>query len=404
MQTFSAPLGSNATGAASPRTSPSGGAPDDHRDPGGFDRLMQSQPHGDARTSSPKQETSRTQDGERSREPERSRKADEGAKREAKGAESRADDGPRRTEAKDSDGAARDAQGQDESAGSEAGDTPATPAAPADASVTAEASSPASLPEQLLAMLNGLAAAPAATPAAAPVDTAPALPSDALASNSTGTTRPLPPLQPTAVSGDAPPAANDADANAFALAMAATATTGDAAPETTLDTTTTGEITTAPLSVSNATVHPLTRAAAAAVQANQPLSVDAGFEDNFGSRIAWLADQKVGHAEIRVSPDHLGTIDVRLQLDGNRVNAEFHSTQAEVRHALESSLPRLRDMLGQQGLQLGHADVGQRQPGGQPSGSPTPSSSGERGDAHADAGWTPGPAVRSTRGLLDEYA
>ena len=122
---------------------------------------------------------------------------------------------------------------------------------------------------------------------------------------------------------------------------------------------------------------------------------------------AGLADQKFGHAEIRITPDHLGAIDVRLQLDGNRVNAEFHSAQPDVRHALESSLPRLRDMLGQQGLQLGQADVGQRQAQQQGASNGQAGSfanGNERGEAATDAGWSRGPAVRASRGLLDEYA
>ena len=178
------------------------------------------------------------------------------------------------------------------------------------------------------------------------------------------------------------------------------------APDAALDTSAIGDTSPTSLpSVSTMTNHPLPRATAAAFAANAPVAMDNGFEDGFSSRIAWLADQKVGHAEIRV--DHLGAIDVRLQLDGNRVNAEFHSAQPEVRHALESSLPRLRDMLGQQGLQLGQADVGQRQAQQQGSSgqvSPAFGDGSDRGAAANDAGWSRGPAVRASRGLLDEYA
>lgn len=126
-----------------------------------------------------------------------------------------------------------------------------------------------------------------------------------------------------------------------------------------------------------------------------------GFDDAFGARIAWMAEQKLGHAELRVSPDNAGPIDIRLQVDGTRIRAEFNAVQADTRAALEASIPRLRDMLGQHGLELSHADVGQRQAG--------------QGDARggapredADAGghepvMTPAQLVRS-RGLLDEYA
>ena len=134
-----------------------------------------------------------------------------------------------------------------------------------------------------------------------------------------------------------------------------------------------------------------------------PADPDAGFDDAFGARIGWLADQRIARAEIRLSPEHLGAIDVRLQIDGTRVSAEFQSAHADVRHALENSVGRLRDMLGQQGLQLAHSDVGQGR------GGEAGNRSGQaRSDGFADT--DPGlferpalPALRA-RGLLDEYA
>ena len=99
----------------------------------------------------------------------------------------------------------------------------------------------------------------------------------------------------------------------------------------------------------------------------------------------------------------LGAIDVRLQIDGTRVSAEFQSAHADVRHALENSVGRLRDMLGQQGLQLAHSDVGQGRGGeaGNRSGQ-----SRTDGFADTDPGLFERPALPAlrARGLLDEYA
>ena len=95
-----------------------------------------------------------------------------------------------------------------------------------------------------------------------------------------------------------------------------------------------------------------------------PANPDAGFDEGFGTRLVWMAEQRVGHAEIRLNPEHVGPIEVRVQLDGEQVRAEFHSAHAEVRQAIEASLPRLRELLAQHGLQLGQADVGQGQADG----------------------------------------
>ncbi|TBV73091.1 flagellar hook-length control protein FliK [Pseudoxanthomonas winnipegensis] len=156
---------------------------------------------------------------------------------------------------------------------------------------------------------------------------------------------------------------------------------------------------------------PLTANAVTATPMSMPAQLDDGFDDSFGTRIAWMAEQKLGHAEIRLNPEHAGPIDVRIQLDGTQVNAAFHSANADVRQALEASLPRLRDLLGQQGLQLGNADIGQRQQSGQQQDQgAAPRSQGQSfgsdafGNGRATAQASVAPLVVRSRGLLDEYA
>jgi len=126
------------------------------------------------------------------------------------------------------------------------------------------------------------------------------------------------------------------------------------------------------------------------------------FDEDIGDAVRWMADQKIGHAHIKVSPNELGTVEIRLRLEGDRVHADFASPQADVRQALESSLPRLRDMLGQHGFQLAHADVGQQHA--------PPSQNAAPGHGAGDTGPADAPAeaprtVRMTAlGLLDAYA
>ena len=140
------------------------------------------------------------------------------------------------------------------------------------------------------------------------------------------------------------------------------------------------------------------------------LATDIGTQDDIdqavGARLGWLADQKIGHAHIRLSPDDMGPVDVRLQLNGDKVHASFSSPHVDVRQALESSLPRLRELLGEQGFQLAHADVGHQAPGGDGNASGQASGGGIAGDGEP----SPGEASVSSaqlirqRGLLDAYA
>ncbi|WP_367345856.1 flagellar hook-length control protein FliK [Stenotrophomonas bentonitica] len=129
------------------------------------------------------------------------------------------------------------------------------------------------------------------------------------------------------------------------------------------------------------------------------------FDDALSARIGWLADQKIGHATIKVTPHDLGLIEVRLQMDGDKVHATFSSAHADVRHALESSIPRLREMLNEQGFQLGNADVGQ-----QHTAQDGKAGGGQNGQAGSDSEMavtetivSPAQLMRQ-RGLVDAYA
>lgn|GEM_PF-381311 len=135
------------------------------------------------------------------------------------------------------------------------------------------------------------------------------------------------------------------------------------------------------------------------------------FGETIGTQLTYMANEKISHAHIKVSPNDMGTIEVSLKLDGDRVHADFSSPQADVRQALEQSLPKLREMLGQQGFQLAQADVGHRQQQqAQSSGSQgfadrdgRGGREGFAGNGQADAS-VPAAVVRVARGLVDAYA
>lgn len=151
-----------------------------------------------------------------------------------------------------------------------------------------------------------------------------------------------------------------------------------------------------------------TSAVTAAFTGSPTATPDVGaddFGDAMSARIGWLADQKIGHAVIRVTPHDLGQIEVRLQIDGDKVHASFSSAHAEVRHALETSLPRLREMLGEQGFQLGNADVGQQHTaqGGQDGNGQAGATGGDGEPTLADITVSPAQLMRQ-RGLVDAYA
>ena len=98
------------------------------------------------------------------------------------------------------------------------------------------------------------------------------------------------------------------------------------------------------------------RAEAAATPASYPITVpvqDPRFPDALGERVAWLVREGMQSAELTLHPKELGPIRIDLSIDGEAASIGFSAAQADTRGAIEQALPRLREMLADQGLQLG---------------------------------------------------
>ena len=73
-----------------------------------------------------------------------------------------------------------------------------------------------------------------------------------------------------------------------------------------------------------------------------------------------MIHQDVQSASIKLNPPHLGPLEVNVSLANNQVDVSFSSNHASVKEALDASIPKLREMLGDNGLQLGDANVTHR--------------------------------------------
>lgn len=78
----------------------------------------------------------------------------------------------------------------------------------------------------------------------------------------------------------------------------------------------------------------------------------------FGEKVVWMAKNDLQTAQININPPQLGPVQITLNLSGDQATAVFASPHAEVRQAIESSMPQLRDMLASAGINLGDANVG----------------------------------------------
>ncbi|HEX5048964.1 MAG TPA: flagellar hook-length control protein FliK, partial [Gammaproteobacteria bacterium] len=94
--------------------------------------------------------------------------------------------------------------------------------------------------------------------------------------------------------------------------------------------------------------------------AQQGGSVDttaARWHDALASRLQWLVDHDVGEARIKLNPPELGALDVKISLHDDKTFVQVTAHNAAARDELSQSLPRLRELLSANGLELGGATV-----------------------------------------------
>ncbi len=80
---------------------------------------------------------------------------------------------------------------------------------------------------------------------------------------------------------------------------------------------------------------------------------------DLGDRIVWMSSRAIPAAEIKLNPQHLGPISVRVDVVDDQATVVFTAQHALTREALESSIPKLREMMSVQHLNLADVSVSQ---------------------------------------------
>lgn len=96
--------------------------------------------------------------------------------------------------------------------------------------------------------------------------------------------------------------------------------------------------------------------AAAVTTLPTPMS-DPNWNQEFVGRIGILVDSGVSEAKLQLTPADLGRMEVKISTEGDQTKVLFSVQNATAREAIEQAMPRLREMLGQDGLQLAHSEV-----------------------------------------------
>lgn len=102
---------------------------------------------------------------------------------------------------------------------------------------------------------------------------------------------------------------------------------------------------------------------------NQMQEMIQRFSPVMKQQLVTMVSQGIQQAEIRLDPPELGHMLVKVQVHGDQTQVQFHVTQSQTRDVVEQAIPRLRELLQEQGMQLADShvsqgDQGQRREGG----------------------------------------
>jgi flagellar hook-length control protein FliK len=130
------------------------------------------------------------------------------------------------------------------------------------------------------------------------------------------------------------------------------------------------------------------------------------FGQGLADRVSWMVGNNLNGAKLQVNPPQLGPIEVRIAVQGSHAQVWLTSHSAVTRDALESSSPKLREMLGAQGFGQVSVDISQRSYQ-ERSSQPQPydwTPSASRSPAAAAVQSTASLPPRTASGALDAYA
>lgn len=152
-----------------------------------------------------------------------------------------------------------------------------------------------------------------------------------------------------------------------------------------------------------------TPATLASAQIAAPLN-SAVWPDEFAQQVSWVGNQQNQSAELLLNPPDLGPIRVVLNVSDNQATALFSSPHLAVRDAIENALPKLREVMADNGIMLGNATVSDQAP--RDSGGFMNQRPGSRADAMPSGSASPEPTVMTTPvtaarrhiGMVDTFA
>jgi hypothetical protein len=137
-----------------------------------------------------------------------------------------------------------------------------------------------------------------------------------------------------------------------------------------------------------------------------------GATEALSERIMMMRTKNLQVAEIKLDPQELGALEVRVKIVNDVASVQFHSPNPGVREALESQIVKLREMMDGAGLSLGDvgvsdqslSDVPEEAFAGQSSEGGSSGVDSDNGDVESIDGATVMAHAKQSIGLVDYFA
>ena len=84
--------------------------------------------------------------------------------------------------------------------------------------------------------------------------------------------------------------------------------------------------------------------------------------NELGNRLTVMGAQGDQSGSLRLSPEHLGPLQVDIKITDSKASVLFGAQHADTRAAIQDALPRLREMFAASGMVLGDAGVSREAP------------------------------------------
>jgi len=94
------------------------------------------------------------------------------------------------------------------------------------------------------------------------------------------------------------------------------------------------------------------------------LSVNASsWPDDLGNQVIWMVGNHISSADLTLNPPGLGKMEIRVSLEDDKTKVSFNVHNGVARDAVAGTLPRLRELFQQAGVNLQQVDVAEHQSG-----------------------------------------